>query len=141
VRRKWLEERGENYSISAEVSGIFDTFRKALPAPTNNPVSAARNCLSMDYGIGGWGGYELDGRSKITISARSIQRVLAGQVTIEEFNEAHGWNTAQSVKNPFASALSHGRTISSICRRPVSENDDDKIEISFELDPALLPFE
>ncbi len=135
VREAWLQSCVGNSGVASEVRKIVNAFGSTVPKPTSNAQSAVKNCLTMDYGIGAWGGYTMSG-NRIEIPARSLQRVLAGEVSVEEFNRDHGWPKG----NRFASALANGQTISSMTMTRRSENDDDYIEITFSPDASLSPF-
>lgn len=131
----WLESDAGNPSALAELQRVINAFGDRIAKPASNAESAAKNCLTMDYGIGAWGGYKMAG-NKLEISARALQRVLAGEVSVEEFNREHGWPNG----NRFAAALSKGQTISNISMTRRDENDDDYVEIVFVSDAALSPF-
>lgn len=135
VKEAWLQSSAENSLVATEVQQIINAFGGAVPKPASNAQSAAKNCLTMDYGIGAWGGYTMSG-NKIELPARALQRVLAGEVTVEEFNSAHGWPD----ENRFAKALARGYTISSVAIVRRDESDDDYIEITFAPDASLSPF-
>ena len=135
VKEAWLQSNAENSAVAAEVEQVINAFGSRVPKPASNAQSAVKNCLTMDYGIGAWGGYTMSG-NRIEIPARSLQRVLAGEVSVEEFNRDHGWPNG----NRFASALANGQTISSMTMTRRSENDDDYIEITFSPDASLSPF-
>lgn len=136
VKEAWMHANKNNSKVAIEFQAVIKTFWNILPNPTSNAASAVENCLNMDYGIGGWGGYKLAGNT-LTISARALQRVLAGEVTVEEFDRDHEWPTG----NRFAAELRNGRTISIMS--VVTSNDakdDDQIEITFAEDAALSMF-
>jgi len=131
----WLQSDAINSAAATELQQVINTFKNRVPKPVSNAESAVKSCLIIDYGIGAWGGYKMAG-NKIEISARALQRVLSGEVSIEEFNNDHGWLK----ENPFARALSSGQTISNISMACEDEGDDDYIEIAFAPDAALSPF-
>jgi hypothetical protein len=135
AKEAFLKAGRAGSDAATEIQQIINEFGRNLPKPSANAVSAAANCLNRDYGIGAWGGYKVSG-SKIEISARALHRVLAGEVSLEEFNRDHGWPNG----NRFATALMNGQTISSIALTDNSESDDDYVEITFAHDASLSPF-
>lgn len=135
IKETWVKADKENPAAATEIKKIINAFGSKVPKPAANAESAVRNCLNMDYGIGAWGGYRMAG-SRIEIPARALQRVLAGEVTVEEFNRDHGW----SHENRFAAALASGQTISSVKLFRRDESDDDYVEITFAPDASLSPF-
>ncbi|NJM83997.1 MAG: hypothetical protein HC844_17500 [Tabrizicola sp.] len=135
VKQAWLQSDARNQLVAVELQKLICAFGDGVPKPASNPESSVKNCLTMDYGIGSWGGYRLS-HNKIEISVRALQRVLAGEVSIEKFNSDHGWPNG----NRFAMALSEGRTISNVSMSRRDENDDDYVEITFAPDAALSPF-
>lgn len=139
VRNSWLNVDNVHKRIANEIQEIFNRFGRQFPKPTSNPESAYKNCRDMDYGIGGLGGYTMQGK-KFTISSRTVLRVLAGELSIEEFNEAHGWDEGKYGGNRFARALKEGHSISRISLDTEIRQDDDTIEFEFSPDPAILPF-
>ncbi|MBD3787745.1 MAG: hypothetical protein IE922_12415 [Sphingomonadales bacterium] len=138
ARPGWLDACPRNREVLGALQTLLNDFGAALPAPVSNAVSAAKNCLSMDYGEGALGGYQMHGR-RFTISARTVQRVLAAQLTIDAFNEAYDWGAGELMTNRFAAALNAGQTIASIRLVQGTTQDDDMLEIEFAADPAISP--
>lgn len=131
----WLQAGPINQTVATEIQAIFNAFGNAIPKPASNPESAAKNCLTMDYGIGAWGGCKMT-NDKIEISVRALQSILAGKTSIENFNRDHNWPN----ENRFATTLSNGQTISNISMTRGDKKDDDYVEITFAIDAALSPF-
>lgn len=69
---------------------------------------------------------------EIKISSRGLIRLLAGEISVEEFNRAHRWNEPNSPNNPFATYLKSRLMISKIDVTAGKDTDDD--EITFTLD-------
>lgn len=77
------------------------------------------------------------GMNNITISARDLQRLLAGEITMEEFDQ----NYSSHVRGKFSRALSEGSTISDVSLISRGDNaDDDGLKFTFSPDAALQPF-
>ena len=70
--------------------------------------------------------------NEIKISSRGLIRLLAGEISVEEFNRAHRWNEPNSSNNPFAAHLRSRLMIRKI--DVTSGNDTDDDEITFTLD-------
>lgn len=78
----------------------------------------------------------------IKISARLVQELLAGDVSVERFAEFHGWgNGPEDMPNPFARSLRSGELISTINVIDYGDEDDNQFEFRFgPPDPAVSPF-
>jgi hypothetical protein len=84
-------------------------------------------------------------RSKVTISSRELQELLAGRISHQEFLRSHRWEETDAnghrYANPFEIILAQGRMIEKI-NVEVDENDNDDW-ITFEFgnpDPSISPF-
>ena len=78
---------------------------------------------------------------KISLSSRALHRLLAGELTVEEFVAAHGWNDKPGTGNPFARMSQAGRMISKIDVEDAGDKDDDWLTLNFgPPDPAVAPF-
>ena len=79
--------------------------------------------------------------NKITISSRGLLRLLAGEISIEEFIRVHGWNDPTNHENPFARNLKNGFMISTVEVAGEMDSDDDRITITVDkFDVAAAPF-
>jgi hypothetical protein len=85
------------------------------------------------------GGYQRTGNG-IRVSARAVQRLLAGQITREEFAEAHGWSGQDAMQNPFSLALGRGEMIKAARVESAGDQDDDWLEFQFARDAAVGDF-
>lgn len=135
VRKKWADAELGAKDILAEIADSMNEGMTRWPQPSSNAKSAAENVKEIDYNIGAWGGLK-QGGSKLKMSALAVQRLLAGEIDIAEFNRAHGWTD----DNPFASALENGRTIRRVNIEKTDRLDDDWMEFQFGDDAARQPF-
>jgi hypothetical protein len=77
----------------------------------------------------------------ISLSSRALQRLLAGELTVDEFVAAHGWNDKPGTGNPFARMSRAGRMISKIDIEGAGDKDDDWLTFNFgSTEPAAAPF-
>ena len=78
--------------------------------------------------------------SRVTLSARVVQELLAGKTTHEDFRKHYDG----SVPNPvaaFAAALKAGRLIESVNIEHCPDRDDDWLTFHFsKSDPSISPF-
>lgn len=126
-------------SIEA-VQALLQQALAKLPTPTLDALNAATFCMKPGHGADGIGGYKMSG-SKVSLSARAIQRFLAGEISAEKFDDAHGWNEHNRPSNPFLRAKLEGRMITKVEVQHVEGKDDDMIEFTFgDPDPANGPF-
>lgn len=118
---------------------MLDASLKTMRAPLRAAYSAAVLCTRSDVGPDGIGDYTLRG-DDITISSRALQRLLAGEISSEEFIRQHGWDSVEK-PNPFGRTFNLGQLISSAKVVDGGEQDDDSITFSFGWpDPAASPF-
>lgn len=85
--------------------------------------------------------------SSVKISARVLMELLAGEISLDRFNELHDWDGKPDGRgragfpNPFRSKLSQGRLPQVIMVEPDADCDDDWVEFKFgPPDPAISPF-
>ena len=72
------------------------------------------------------------------MSARMLLELLAGKLTVDEFEQNYQMNPAQ---NPFRIMLQRGRLIEQIVVEPHPDKDDDRVRIHFgSPDVAVAPF-
>ncbi len=132
------EGRLSEYSYKA-IYEMLNASLMTIRAPLRAAYSAAALCTSSDIGPDGIGGYTLRG-DDITISSRALQRLLAGEISSEEFIRQHGWDSVEN-PNPFGRTFSFGQLISSVRIDDGGEQDDDSLTFSFGWpDPAASPF-
>lgn len=82
------------------------------------------------------------GGNVVKISARLVQELLAGGVSVERFAELHRWGEgSDGMLNPFARSLQRGELISAINVIDCGDEDDNQLEFRFgPPDPAVSPF-
>lgn len=125
----------------------IDTLAEALnaalpsiPQPLRPAYHSASLLKQAGVGHDRLGGYSMQG-DKITISSRGLIRLLSGEISVEEFNEAHRWNDSDIQQNPFARYLYSGLMISNIEVEHGNDQDDDQITFTIDKwDPANSPF-
>lgn len=79
--------------------------------------------------------------NKITISSRGLLRLLAGEISTEEFNRAHRWDEPKNHGNPFYRELINGLMISKLEITSAPDSDDDEVVITInKVDVAAAPF-
>ncbi len=78
--------------------------------------------------------------SRVTLSARAVQELLAGKISPEDFRKRYG--SAPNPVTAFAGALKAGRVIENVSVERCPEQDDDWLTFHFSKpDPALAPFQ
>lgn len=128
------------------ISKVIEELNQAvqvIPLPKRELCNAARFCKdrSYGYGIGMLGGSM--GHKPLKISSRALHELLAGQMTLERFIEAHGWDevSRRGMKNPFKRTLDAGEMIASVDVENAGDEDDDWLAFEFgPSDPAISPF-
>lgn len=121
---------------------IEERLQKALvdvPQPLQTPYNSVLRLRETAAGPDMIGGYQIEGR-RMTLSARAVQRLLAGQITPEEFARAHDWDEPGRMPNPFRAALQRGHMIKSVKVESAGDQDDDWLQFEFGPDPAQGPF-
>lgn len=127
--------------IIEAVRVLLERSVREIPTPMADACNAALRCEEKGYGLGKHGGYQMSG-NMIKISARLVQELLAGDVSVERFAEFHGWgNGPEDMPNPFARSLRRGELISTINVIDCEDEDDNQFEFRFgPPDPAVSPF-
>lgn len=111
-----------------------------LPRPLRPAYHSASLLKTPGVGYDKLGNYSMQG-NKITISSRGLLRLLAGDISTEEFIRAHGWDEQQNHANPFARNLKEGFMISKLDVTGDIDSDDDRITITIDkFDVAAAPF-
>jgi hypothetical protein len=118
------------------VEAAIHSALTVVPTPVLMPYNAVRRCDEPGVGPDRIGGYEMGSgmiTSKVKISSRALQRLLAGEITGADFIAAHGWETNKptSLPNPFLSSMRSGRMIEAIKVEGRGDKDDDWIEFTF----------
>ncbi len=123
---------------------VFEMALRRFPEPVLDPANSHIQTREPGYRLGHHGGHKMGG-TRVTISARELAELLAGELTPERFNELHGWDqsAAGGPRNlsPFARFLLQGRMIQSIAVEPGTEDDDHWVTFEFgEPHPAISSF-
>jgi hypothetical protein len=131
--------RATNESIES-LAAALNLALPNLPKPLRPAYHSASLLKTPGVGYDQLGRYSMQG-SKITISSRGLLRLLAGEISSEEFIRAHGWDEPTNHANPFASNLKNGFMISNLDVMGDMDSDDDKITITLDkFDVAAAPF-
>lgn len=131
--------RATNDSIESLTAALHVALPN-LPRPLRPVYHSASLLKTPGVGYDQLGRYSMQG-DKITISSRGLLRLLAGEISTEEFIRAHGWDEPANHANPFASNLKNGFMISSFDVTGDMDSDDDKITITIDkFDVAAAPF-
>jgi len=108
-----------------------------LPSPEQTPRNAMQHLKRKDGMTGRHMGTLTQGRG-IEMSARMLLEILAGHLSIRDFEQNYRMEAAQ---NPFRRMLGQGRLIEGITVEPHPEADDDRVTIRFgKPDSAVAPF-
>jgi len=111
-----------------------------LPRPTQTAHNAARRCREPGCGPDMIGGYKMKDNC-VSLSSRALQRLLAGDITANDFISSHGWNDDSGPSNPFTRMMTAGRMITNIEIQQGDNEDDDWLTFNFgSPDPAISPF-
>ncbi|HEX2581540.1 MAG TPA: hypothetical protein VHL08_06135 [Dongiaceae bacterium] len=111
-----------------------------MPLPIQSAYNAAQQCRESGRGPDVIGGYKVNNH-QVSLSSRALQRLLAGEMTVDEFIAAHGWNKESGAWNPFARMKNQGRMINEIKIESDDGEDDDWLVFCFGLpDPATAAF-
>jgi hypothetical protein len=108
-----------------------------LPSPEQSPQNAMQHLKRKDGMTGRHLGTLTQG-SDIEMSARMLLEILAGQLSVKDFEQNYGREHSQ---NPFKIKLEQGRLIEGITIEPHPDSDDDRVTIHFgKRDAAVAPF-
>jgi hypothetical protein len=138
--RIFVNPRAKNPIDGGALEGLLNRVLAQIPAAVATPLDAL---YWLRHGKANQGeplhhlieGSRIMGQS-LKVSARKIQEVLAGQMTVEDFwgqYERPGTGT----KNPFLRALHSGFVIETVKVTRMPEADDDLIEFEFGPDVAI----
>ena len=129
-----LHGNPKHKTFATSLGPLFDSLRQHLPSPRHDPTNARLRLEEGEprYKFPYFGGMSMTGRS-IRMSARALLELLAGTMSVEDFNY-------KSV-NPFLHKLQNGRLITAINFHPLEDRDDDEVTIEFgEPDPIVTEF-
>jgi len=123
----------------------LDSAITHLPAPVLDAHNASLRTNLPSPGSGTLGVRMSSSRSRSTIalSARVLLDLLAGKISLEEFQKVYGWHpeSVMPSPNPFTFAARSGQLITGASLQPAGDADDDWIEFEFgPPDPAVSPF-
>lgn len=131
--------RTTNKSVELLTSALHVALSN-IPNPLRPAYHSASLLKTPGIGNDRLGDHSMQGK-KITISSRGLLRLLAGEISAEEFYRAHGWNEPTARGNPFANHLKNGLMISNLDVTDGMDSDDDKITITIDkFDVAAAPF-
>lgn len=132
--------------IPAELEALLRRVMEDMPAPIATALNGAERAKQTGFGWGRHGGYLMAG-NKITISARELLDVLAGNISVEQQNELNRWRMPDDKSepgkrvNPFALCSKRGEMPNRITVIPLGEAEDDHmIEFEFAPDPSISRF-
>jgi hypothetical protein len=131
--------------VAVPVTGL-EGLRAALPRPRFEGYQARSLQQQAAYSTNarGWylGTHISSRREKMTISisARALLDLLAGRITVLQFNHMIGMKETQTQKNLFKHRLDQGDVISSVrIESGGIDEDDDRLIIELTRDPAAAP--
>jgi hypothetical protein len=108
-----------------------------LPTPEQSPINAMLY-LRRKNGMTGRHLGTLSYGGPVEMSARMLLEILAGTMTVRDFEQDYRMNDGE---NPFRRMLSQGRLIREIEVEAHPESDDDRVKIHFSVpDPAIAFF-
>lgn len=144
-RRPWRADLFVRPGVSLDRRGI-DALVSHLPRPRFEGYQARSLQLQAAYkhDARGWylGTRMTSTRTAMTIrvSARALLDLLAGRITVEQFQHFTGLEHKPSQPNIFAHRLSQGDTLADIQIEPGGvDEDDDWLVVHFKHDPAAAP--
>ena len=138
--RSSRHDRLNDKTLTAIERTLYEAL-SAVPQPAQTINSAAVRARENGVGPDMMGGYRMPAANRIRVSARAVQRLLAGQITREEFAEAHGWDGDQRSENPFSFRLARGEMIKATKVESAGDRDDDWLEFQFAKDAAVAKFD
>lgn len=129
----------------AAIRRHLDAALANLPAPVLDAHNASLRTDMPSPGTGSLGVRMSSSRNRSTIalSARVLLDLLAGRISLEEFQKLYGWHpeSFSPTPNPFTFAAGNGQLITGASLQPAGDADDDWIELEFgPPDPAAAPF-
>jgi hypothetical protein len=144
-RRPWRADLFVRPGLTLDRRGI-DALVSHLPRPRFEGYQARSLQLqaAYKYDARGWylGTTMTSTRTAMTIkvSARAVLDLLAGRITVEQFQHFTGLEHKPNQPNIFAHRLSQGDTLADIEIEPGGlDQDDDWLVVHFKHDPAAAP--
>ena len=122
---------------TASLERFSEQLVSGLPIPEQNPTNALLQVKRKDGMTGRHLGTLTHG-GDIEMSARMLLEILAGNLTMEQFEQNY---RMKSTENPFRIKLQQGFLINDLSFAQVPQKDDDRVTIHFgKKDPAVCPF-
>ena len=144
-RTMWRAALFVRHGLALNRSGV-DGLVAQLPRPRFEGYQARslQQQAAYRHDARGWylGTHITSTRTAMTIkvSARALLELLAGRITMEQFQHFTGLTDKPTQKNIFAHRLSQGDTLSAIQIEPGGiDEDDDWLIVHFKHDPAAAP--
>ncbi|MBW6417303.1 hypothetical protein [Celeribacter sp. PS-C1] len=135
-RPEWIEGQSDRKQALVDVKAVLDQRLKSMPEPMLSPHNAYMNCAKSEFGNGGIKEIKMGIRS-VTVSAKSFQRLFAGEISFDDFMQTYG---GDSLRQKCAYELANGNLISDITISRSEERDDSEMQVTFAPDPAISPF-
>jgi hypothetical protein len=123
-----------------QIREVLDALPEKLPQPEGDALNALIHLRGPSRRVGRSfiGGFTMTA-SRVTLSARALQELLAGKISQEDLRKLYG-----STPNPmsaFATALKAGRLIENVSVEHCPDQDDDWLTFHFSKpDPAIAAF-
>lgn len=140
----WIVEVFEQVPGSVDPA-LPGRLREVLPPPQLDGRRAREDHLQGAFRATSPGRYvqakftrnRSEGITVVHISARALQDLLAGRITLERFHSVCGMTGRNGHQNRFEKALQEARTLRSVQLIPSGiDTDDDTLAFTFEDDPA-----
>lgn len=123
------------YPLDGKSTELLKDVVSSIPVPIESPANVLRSLGVNPTSSRKLGVFSMSA-NHVEISAVDLLRILAGELSVEDFCHEHGFDF-----NPFKNALMKFQTIRSVRLEPVANRDDDKIVIEFAThDAAIGPF-
>ena len=132
----------QTFADKDKLHRLVNSAIASIPTPMRSATIAAQMCKEKEIN-GGYVGRKMSG-TKVSVSSRAFLELLAGKISIDEFNHRNGWKKGQGGafrQSPFERAFAAGRMMALVCLDRAHEQDDDWITFDFGgTDPAYGPF-
>ncbi|MGB0073277.1 MAG: hypothetical protein WBP71_10055 [Terracidiphilus sp.] len=123
--------------LQEQIERLAGSLVSRLPIPEQSPRNAMSHLKRKD-GMTGRHLATLTKGTGIEMSARMLLEILAGQLSVRDFEQNY---RIEGALNPFRRMLEQGRLIEGITVEPHPEADDDRVTIRFgKPDSAIAPF-
>jgi len=131
VRTEVVTHPGVLPADAESIRGVLNALPARLPQVESDALNALIHLRVPGRRVGRsfFGGLKMSA-SRVTVSARAVQQLLAGQITHEEFRKPYGGSSPDPV-TMFAAALKAGRLIESVSIEHCPDRDDDWLTFRF----------